>query len=395
MIGNRLFYLKYDFSGALQHFKTKWIHSILSVLGIIISISSIIVMISISDGAKKKTLENISNLGINTIRIINKPFSNISNSNVNLSSGLNDKDLKLINSIVNRYGYSSMSIKLKDKSVYFSSGDTTSLIIGSNNKFHLMEQLSILKGRSLLDNDIKLHSMVAVISKDIAYKYHININDSITFNNTIYNVVGIIDTKDNLNNFIIVPFNTLNSHDIIYDEINIFIEDKKNIFILANVIKTKLLLQHNEINNFIINIPLEIIEKEQETQSIFNTVLLSIAIMSLLTGGISVMNAVLSNINEQTREIGLKLALGATPMRIIRFYLLYTILLTVIGGLLGGISGYIILSILTIFTNLYIIFSIKAFILGIIMSIVSGVVFGIYPAIRASKIEPIIALREF
>ena len=392
---NRLFYLKYDISSVLQHFKTKWVHSILSVLGIIISISSIIIMISISDGAKEKTLKNISNLGINTIRIVNKPLSNISNLNSNLSNGLNNKDLKLLNSIVNKYGYSSMNIKLKDKSIYFNSGDTTSLVIGSNNKFHLIEQLPILKGRFILKNDILQYSTVAIISKDIAYKHHININDNLTFNNTIYNIVGIIDTKDNLNNFIVVPYNTLNINNKIYDEINIFIHDKKNIFLLANIIKNKLLTQHNYIKNFIVNIPLEIIEKEEDTQNIFNTVLLAIAIMSLLTGGISVMNAVLSNINEQTREIGLKLALGATHFRIVRFYLLYTMLLTIIGGLLGGLFGYIILSTLTILTQLYIIFSLKAFILGILMSIVSGIIFGMYPAIRASKIEPIIALREF
>ncbi len=107
------------------------------------------------------------------------------------------------------------------------------------------------------------------------------------------------------------------------------------------------------------------------------------------------MNAVLSNINEQTREIGLKLALGATSIRIIRFYLLYTVLLTVVGGLLGGIFSFIIIISLATFSKIYVLFSIKAFLLGIVMSILSGIIFGIYPAIRASKIEPIIALREF
>jgi putative ABC transport system permease protein len=392
---SKLFYFKYDLHSALQHFKKKWIHSILSVLGIIISISSIIVMISIGDGAKKKTLQNIQNLGINTIRIINKPFSNISNLNSNLSNGLNKKDLNYIESLISRYGYSSMSIKLKDKSVYFSDGDMTSLVIGSDNRFHLIEQLDILKGRPIIENDILNYSKVALISKDIAYLHRIKTHDNIIFNNNIFSVSGIIDTKDNLNNFILVPYNVFGFSNKRFDEINIFIEDKKNIFLLANIIRDKLLLQHKEIEDFIINIPLKIIEKEQEVQSTFNTVLLSIAIMSLLTGGISVMNAVLSNINEQTREIGLKLALGATPLRIVRFYLLYTVLLTIIGGVLGGIFGYIILFVLSVSSKLYIVFSLKAFFLGIVMSIVSGIVFGIYPALRASKIEPILSLREF
>jgi putative ABC transport system permease protein len=327
--------------------------------------------------------------------VIDKPFSKISSLTDNLSNGLNQQDLELINSIVNKYGYSSMTLKLKNQSIYFDNGDTTCLTIGTNNKFHLIEQLAILKGRALLKYDLKNFSRVAVISKDIAYKHSININNNIIFKNTIYKVVGIIETKDNLNNFILVPYNVINLKKITYNEINIFIKDKKDIFVLANRIKNRLLQQHKNLENFLVNIPLKIIKKEEQTQNIFNTVLLSIAIMSLLTGGISVMNAVLSNINEQTREIGLKLALGATQLRIMRFYLLYTTLLTVIGGVLGGIFAYLILLFLTIFSNLYIIFSLKAFLLGIIMSIISGIIFGIYPAMRASKIEPIIALKEF
>lgn len=394
-MNNRLFSLKYDFLSALQHLKTKWIHSVLSVLGIVISISSIIVMISISDGAKKKTIENIRNLGINTIRIKNKPYSHISNQKSNKSSGLNIQDLKLINRIVNKYGYSSMTYKLQNKSIYFSNGDTTSLILGVNENYHLIEQLNILKGRPILENDLTMYRTVAVISKNMAYKYNININDSITFNNIVYTIIGISDIKDNFNNYVLFPHNVLNLNNKVFDEINIFIEDKNKILLFANAIKKNIIKNHNNIENFIVNIPLEIISNEEETQNVFNIVLLSIALMSLLTGGISVMNAVLSNINEQTREIGLKLALGATPIRIIRFYLLYTVLLTVIGGLLGGLFGFTILFLLTLSTKIFIIFSIKAFIIGITMSVLSGLVFGIYPALRASKIEPILALREF
>ncbi|MEA1917746.1 MAG: ABC transporter permease, partial [Campylobacterota bacterium] len=137
---NRLFYLKYDFLSAFQHFKTKWIHSLLSLLGIIISIGSIIIMISISDGAKQKTLNNIKDLGINSIRIINKPLSNISNKNFNLSSGLNIRDYNLINNIIKKYGYSSMVIKLLDNSIYFNGGDTSGLVVGTNENFHIIEQ---------------------------------------------------------------------------------------------------------------------------------------------------------------------------------------------------------------------------------------------------------------
>lgn len=388
-----LLFLKYDFLSALDYFKRKWVHSVLSVLGIVIAISSIIIMISISDGAKQKTLENIRDIGVNSIRIVNKSGSSV--SNVNLSNGLNEKDYRLINNLINKYGYSAMVYKFKNKSILLNNGDTTVNVIGSNENYNIIEQLSILKGRPLLSNDINGFSTVAVVSKDVAYKYGIDLNENVIFDDTVYRVIGISDTKDSLNNFIIVPYNLVKSNNNIFNEINIYISDKNNILLLANKVKEKIIQEHNNIENFSVNVPLEIIEKEKDVQNLFNTVLLAIAIMSLLTGGMSVMNAVLSNINEQTREIGLKIALGATQSRIVTFYLLYTIILTIVGGLLGGLVGYIILFILMVFSELYIVFSLQAFVLGILMSIISGLLFGIYPAIRASKIEPMIALREF
>lgn len=390
---SRFLFFKYDFLSAFEYFKRKWVHSVLSVLGIVISISSIIIMISISDGAKQKTLENIRNLGINTIRVLDKPESTLSNSN--LSEGLNQKDYNLINNIINKYGYSAMVYKFKSKSIFFKNGDTKATVIGSNENFKLIEQLDILKGRPLLKRDVQSFSTVAMISKDIAYKHNIALDDTIIYNDTIYKVISILDTKDNLNNFVVLPYNLVKPSNNVFDEINIFIKDKKHIFLLANKLKDKITQNHSGVKNFSVNVALEIIEKEKDVQNIFNTVLLSIALMSLLTGGMSVMNAVLSNINEQTREIGLKIALGATQGRIVVFYLLYTIILTIVGGFLGGFVGYIILFVLMFFSKLYIVFSIQAFVLGIAMSIMSGLLFGIYPALRASKIEPMIALREF
>ena len=117
--------------------------------------------------------------------------------------------------------------------------------------------------------------------------------------------------------------------------------------------------------------------------------------MSLVTGGVSVMNIMLSNINEQTREIGLRRAIGATQYRIIQYYLMYAILITTIGGFLGILLGFCLLLGIVIVSNIIFVFSIKALIASLLLSFLSGLFFGLYPAVRASKIEPMQALRDF
>ena len=117
--------------------------------------------------------------------------------------------------------------------------------------------------------------------------------------------------------------------------------------------------------------------------------------MSLLSGGIGVMNIMLSNITEQTREIGLRIALGATNTRIMQQYLIYTLFLTLIGAIIGTLLGYISLLIISLISKLSIIFSIEAFFIAIVMSFLTGIIFGIYPALRAKNIEPMSALREY
>jgi len=382
-----------DFKSNIISIKQKWIHSTLSSLGIIIAIISLIVMISVSEGAKEKTIKGIENLGINTIRIKNIPYSNISSQKENLSVGLTNKDFIEIKNILKNYGVVAPVYINEKKSLYLNNTDITSTIYGSNENFLLIENLDIIKGRNLFSKDMQDITKSAIVSSDIYEKYKLDINKNFIMDNEIYNIVGICQTKDNLKNFIFIPyahFNPLKP----YDNINIYLKDIKDIFILSNIIEKKLLSLHNNIKNFTLQIPLEIVNKQNETIQTFNIVLLSIAIMSLLSGGISIMNAVLSNISEQTREIGLKMALGASEKRIVQFYLIYTLILTVFSGVVGGIVSFIVLYILSIFTSIYVVFSIKAFFIGFLISIISGIFFGLYPALRAANIEPIQALRE-
>lgn len=389
-----LSYIIYDIIDAKNAFIKKWFHSSLSLFGVVVAVASIIILISISEGAKKEMIESLQDLGFNTIRVNYKSPSIISEELNNLSSGLTLKDYE---SIKGTLPNSSMITPLyfdKKVSIFYKSRDFTANLYGGNENFFSIEELEIMSGRPMLKQDLDSYKRVAIVSFDLAKIYNISINSNIIIENQSFIVIGISKFKDNLNSFILTPYTTYPLIDVNkkFSAINIY---SKELFESSKLIENLLLKNHLNIKDFEIVIPYQILKQKSKTQNIFSFITLSIAIMSLLSGGIGVMNIMLSNIAEQTREIGLRIAIGATNRRIMQQYLIYTIFLTSIGGLVGTLLGYISLITISFISKLSIVFSIEAFFIATIMSFVTGIIFGIYPALRAKSIEPMSALREY
>ena len=162
---------------------------------------------------------------------------------------------------------------------------------------------------------------------------------------------------------------------------------------LANAVRT--LLEHfHKHNDFEIVIPLELLKQAEATKRIFNIVLGSIAAISLLVGGIGIMNIMLASVTERTREIGIRRALGATRSDIVLQFLAEALLLSLAGGLLGMGLGIAIPNVVTYFSGLMTIIKPEALLLAFGISVLTGIVFGIYPATRAAALSPIEALRH-
>jgi putative ABC transport system permease protein len=311
--------------------------------------------------------------------------------------GLLEKDFKEIEAFVGHQGVVSHNMALHNQSVLSKRNSLSVSLYFADNHFLDIEAFMLTQGRPMLYDDIRSSHNVAIISDDLHVKEDLDIGDSIIHEESVYRIVGISTYSDRMKNFVYLPLrytDTLNP-DSVFDHINIYWFDTKDIVAKAHEIKALLNRNHKGIENFEFTIPLEIVKKKQETQKDLDLVLFIIALMSLLTGGISIMNIMLSNISEQTREIGLKLALGATKARIIRFVLIHTMLLTFFATLIGALLGYVIVLFIAYNAKIYIIFSLKAFILAFVMAMLSGIVFGIYPAIRASNITPMSALKEY
>jgi len=394
---HELFQISYEIRQAIIAIRFKWFQSLLSILGIAISVASIIVMVSISEGTQENVLKSIKDLGMHTIRIDYKPTATTDKESQNLSSGLLQRDFETISSFIEKQGVVSHTIAFPDHSILTRDGTLATSVYFSDERFLDVERFRLLHGRPILKDDLLNSNSVAIISDFLHNKKHIGLGDYLVHQESSYSVVGISSNNDRLKAYVYLPLSYADiiDQDTHYDQINIYLFETRSILATSRALKELLKRAHRGIEDYQFTIPLEIIKKKQDAQRDLDMVLIVIALMSLLSGGISIMNIMLSNIAEQTREIGLRLALGATQTKIIRFVLIHTVLLSLFAAILGSFVGYVSLLAIVYTAKVHIILSLKAFVLAFAMAIISGVLFGIYPAIRAAKITPMTALREY
>jgi putative ABC transport system permease protein len=161
----------------------------------------------------------------------------------------------------------------------------------------------------------------------------------------------------------------------------------------ANAIRSMLKKFHKK-EDYRISVPLALLQQAEATKRTFNIVLGSIAGISLLVGGIGIMNIMLASVTERTREIGIRRAIGAKRRQIIVQFLIETIVLSTVGGLIGIAVGMIIPWVITRLAGMPTIVPAYSIVLSLCISVGVGIIFGLYPAIRAAKLEPIVALRH-
>jgi putative ABC transport system permease protein len=176
-------------------------------------------------------------------------------------------------------------------------------------------------------------------------------------------------------------------------EVTIKVSSLENVPGVADAVRTVLERNHKN-KDYEIVVPLELLKRAERTKQIFNIVLGSIAAISLLVGGIGIMNIMLASVTERTREIGIRRALGARRHDIISQFLVETVLLSGVGGVLGVLLGVAIPFIVTYAAGMKTIVTLWAPLLAFTISAMVGVIFGIYPAFRAASMDPVEALRH-
>jgi putative ABC transport system permease protein len=390
------------------------LRSLLSTLGIVFAVVAVVTMLAIAEGAKKESLEQIGRLGTDSIIIRNLQADGDHQAlnPVNSTEGLGFKDIVAIRQIP---GLENIAM-VKERSVLLSEAGELDVIdtLAVNQSYLDIRGLVLAKGRFISDMDAENRHQVCVLGGNLAKRIGTGseLGLIIHFDNDPYRVVGILQSRGKVqretlpvalrdfDNTVFTPLEKTNQayissgSDGEFSEIIIKITDTDLIDSVSLAVRRALLWQRDGIENFELIVPKELLSQARQAQRLFNIVLGSIAGISLLVGGIGIMNIMLANVSERTMEIGIRRAVGANRNHIVAQFLGESILLTFIGGILGIILGSIAALTVNLFIQWNTSTSLWAIMLAMFMSIGVGIISGIYPAVKAATMNPVEALRH-
>ncbi len=408
---------------ALKSLQQHRLRSFLTMLGVIFGVAAVIAMLSIGKGAEYEAIEQIKAFGMNNIRISTLELSKDDQDKAirTLSKGLSYEDALYIKEIL-PYIEGVAPQNLLGKKVYYHQFNPDANIVGTTPEYLDVTSLNLEDGRFISDEDLNEFRKICILGSTIVREMFLKedpIGKFITIGGVRFRVVGILQdklkTKDKVkiksrevNRDIYIPITTSikkftitdsksnlkNKVDYnVVDEIAVKIKAAENLYEAKTVITKILDRRHSNIKDYEIVVPTELLEQSQKTQYLFNMVMACIAGLSLLVGGIGIMNIMLASVTERTKEIGIRRAIGASAQDIMLFFLLEAILISILGGIIGIFTGIGIGKIVNVYAGWKTIVSPESIFLSFGVSSLVGIFFGIYPAFRAARMDPIEALR--
>ena len=413
--------------------KTIWLHklrSFLTALGVVFGVASVVAMLAIGEGASYEAQEQIRKLGSQNIILHSaKPpdgqGSNGESRSMISEYGITLRDIDQIRQtvpgirVVVPSRYISENIWNLDRSV-------DGHVMGVLPIYPEMRNRRILQGRFF--NELEMHDMlpVCVINQTVAsrlFQLSSPVGKSVRVKGFYYKVIGIIQDEGqavgtdagggspsaDAQAQMMIPFTTLmdqygevffrfrtggfEAEKVQFHEAVIRVDDVNMVESRADAIRHLMTSNHKK-EDWRIIVPVELLKQAERTKQIFSIVLGSIAAISLLVGGIGIMNIMLASVTERTREIGIRRALGARQNDIVVQFLIETVLLAGVGGILGVALGLSIPLAVTKFAGVTTVIKMWSPILAFSISVFTGIAFGIYPARRAAQMNPVEALRH-
>lgn len=389
------------------------LRTFLSTLGVLFGVLAVVTMLSIGEGAKRETLEQIAQLGMNSIILKYNTSLKEDKKGDKKSTGLKIEDTFILKQ--NLPEISSIApLKLIENTTI--SSKVSHEVLAVTPSYKEIKDLQLAEGRFLCDLDLSYKHLVCVlgyeIAKSLGNKGHVG--NSLQINNVDYSIIGVLKPTHwkviknraiahrNLDLSIFIPLGTekslpgsLNMQREFLSEITLKLKDVQQMPVVLQLIKKILRGFNDKERDYQVIVPRELLEQANRTQKMFNLVLGSIATISLLVGGIGIMNIMLATVSERTKEIGIRRAVGANKQHILFQFLLETLLLTSLGALLGVFLGICCSFLISFIAGWKTVVTAWSIFISLFMACGVGLFSGLYPALRAANMDPIQALRHF
>lgn len=432
----------HDIAIALEAILANKVKSVLTALGIIFGVAAVISMLAIGNGAQQEILEQMKMVGVNNIIVQPVVESQEGDADKNLepskkySPGLTMLDLEGIKQVLPVINKVSPQIT-KDTYVIQSGIRRSAKLHGVESAFFDLFNIGILNGDMFSDYQT-LHGLpVCIISEDLAMRFFSSLEVTgkmIKCGKVWLRIIGVAEKRSvgestgklglsSGQDVIYVPVQTMlmrfenrsliTKQDLVSDEddeelnntngkknyhqldkIIIQVKETEQLTPATNIIQRLLFRRHQEIEDFEIIIPELLLKQQQRTKDIFNWVLGAIAGISLLVGGIGIMNIMLASVLERIKEIGTRMALGATKKDIVVQFIAESTIISITGGLVGIVLGFILSIMVTRIAGILTIVSPGSVIVAFGISVSVGIIFGFMPARRAAQQDPVVSLRS-
>jgi macrolide transport system ATP-binding/permease protein len=384
---------------ALRALRANVFRAILTLLGIVIGVASVIAMLAIGDGAKQVVIDRISAMGSNLLLVRpgapnQRGFQNIATL---VLSDVNAIDKEVPNVLA------AVPEQSSNATLRYGEADYSSSILGTSSKFPVARQWKVARGTFFTDEDEQEYATVAVLGQTVAKALFPGGEDPlgryVLVNNLIFQVVGVMSARgaspngQDQDDVVMVPYATSQlrlSGQRFLRNVTVAVADVSRIDETQSAVESLLAERHGVIDFQIRNMA-SIIDTATETQNTMTILLGSIAAISLLVGGIGVMNIMLVSVTERTREIGIRMATGARMRNILQQFLIEALVVSALGGLIGVVIGLGVAFVIGA-TGTAVQYSVTPVVLAFGCAFATGLIFGYLPARKAARLDPVVAL---
>jgi len=394
------------------------LRSLLTMLGMIFGVGAVVAMLSITAGAEKQMMSFIDQLGVNNIIV--EAHEAVDRNELQqiraTSPGLTFRDFRAISENVQGLEAITPRKRFKPQRVLPKTAQDPPQLIGVLPNFIEINSLKLIAGRFFSDEENMRSEPVCVLGESAKLNllgYDDAIGKYVKINDVWLQVIGVLTPQAstdtdvegvqalNRNNLVIAPLNTVmrrfeDNTSWLKDEIDgIYMKvlSGTDSVETANVVRAILSATHKDAGDFTVIVPAGLLEERRRTQFIFKVVMICIAGISLLVGGIGIMNIMLATVLERTREIGIRRAIGARQSDIIRQFLMEAVLISIVGGLIGIGFGFTLSRLIATAAGWSTVVTTSSIAIAFGVSVFIGLLFGIYPAVQAARLDPIEAIR--